>query len=320
VGLPAALLYYQYYPLWKTFFEELGAEVVTSQPTSRAILTAGSARVVAETCLPVKVYCGHVLDLVDKCDCIFIPAIRSIQKNVYNCSKFLGLPDLIRAVIPECPPIIDVDIDVSKGKSSLHPSTYRIEKKIPWKAKGIKQAAQRAWEAHLEYTETMHRLGLTPLELLNGQRAAAPAVPESPGLKIALVGHPYNIYDEFITHRILRRLRGMGVMVVTPEMAGRQALEAGVVKVVGRPYWTYEDEIVGAGGHYLEGDVDGVIVVVSFGCGPDSTMMDVVQRFARHSGTRPLLTLTIDEHTGEAGLVTRLEAFLDMIERRRRNR
>lgn len=61
VGIPRALLYYQYYPMWKTFFEELGAEVVVSPPTTQIMLSAGSARLVADTCLPVKVFCGHVL-------------------------------------------------------------------------------------------------------------------------------------------------------------------------------------------------------------------------------------------------------------------
>ena len=63
IGIPRALLYYQYYPMWKTFFEELGAEVVVSPPTTQAMLAAGSARVVADTCLPVKVFLGHVLHL-----------------------------------------------------------------------------------------------------------------------------------------------------------------------------------------------------------------------------------------------------------------
>ncbi|MBU2609087.1 MAG: hypothetical protein KKF26_07200, partial [Chloroflexi bacterium] len=40
VGIPRALLYYQYYPAWKTFFEELGAEVVVSAPTSQAAVTS----------------------------------------------------------------------------------------------------------------------------------------------------------------------------------------------------------------------------------------------------------------------------------------
>ncbi|MDP7525898.1 MAG: acyl-CoA dehydratase activase-related protein, partial [Dehalococcoidales bacterium] len=63
IGIPRALLYYQYLPMWKAFFEHLGAEVVISSPTTQAMLTGGSARVVADTCLPVKVFLGHVLSL-----------------------------------------------------------------------------------------------------------------------------------------------------------------------------------------------------------------------------------------------------------------
>ena len=44
VGIPRALLYYQYYPMWKTFFEELGALVLVSGPTSKATLAAGIER------------------------------------------------------------------------------------------------------------------------------------------------------------------------------------------------------------------------------------------------------------------------------------
>jgi len=70
VGIPRALLYYQYYPMWKIFFEELGAEVVVSPPTTQVMLSEGSSRVVADTCLPVKAYLGHVLYLTNKCDYI----------------------------------------------------------------------------------------------------------------------------------------------------------------------------------------------------------------------------------------------------------
>lgn len=107
--------------------------------------------------------------------------------------------------------------------------------------------------------------------------------------------------------------------MVTAEMATEEALDAGTAAVVGGPYWTYEDEVVGAAGHYLFSDaVDGVICIVSFGCGPDSVMMAMVQRAAKEQGAKPFLTVTIDEHTGEAGLVTRLEAFVDMLARGKR--
>ena len=145
IGIPRALLYYQYYPAWKTFFEKLGAEVVVSPPTTQAMLAEGSARVVADTCLPVKAFLGHVLSLVDKCDCIFIPAVRSVEYKVYNCSKFLGLPDMTKAVIPESPPILEIEIDINRGKSILYRDIYRLGHYFSWNPFKVRQAGRSTW-------------------------------------------------------------------------------------------------------------------------------------------------------------------------------
>jgi len=101
-------------------------------------------------------------------------------------------------------------------------------------------------------------------------------------------------------------------------MLTTEELESAIVRLVGGAYWTYEEEVVGAGGHYLENGADGVIGIMAFGCGPDSLMMDMVRRQAVKLRTTPFMNLTIEEHTAEAGVVTRLEAFLDMIYRRKR--
>ena len=135
-------------------------------------------------------------------------------------------------------------------------------------------------------------------------------------LTIAVVGHPYNVFDRHVGHDMLRRLASLGVNVRTAAQVSPAAARAAIERLAGRPYWTYEGEVVGAAGHYFaDPTVDGVIAVVAFGCGPDSVMIDVVQRGAQAAG-KPFMLLTIDEHTGEAGLVTRLEAFVDMLERR----
>jgi len=63
--------------------------------------------------------------------------------------------------------------------------------------------------------------------------------------------------------------------------------------------------------------VDGFIHVVSFGCGPDSMVGEIAERETRRSSNLPYMALTIDEHTAEGGLLTRLEAFTDMLARRR---
>jgi len=323
VGIPQALLYYQYYPMWETFFEELGAEVVVSPPTTQAMLSEGSSRVVADTCLPVKVFVGHVISLIDKCDCIFIPAVRSVQEKVYNCSKFLGLPDLSRAVVPEAPPILDIEIDINQGKRSLYQAIYHLGRHFTQDPLKIRRAALAAWQAHLNYIELMSSYGLTPpqaIEKISGASEVASEVCSdqiSLGT-IAVIGHPYLLYDELVSHRIIHRLGKSNHKVLTPEMLTRQELQAATGRLVGGAYWTYEDEVVGAGGHYLASGVSGVIGVMAFGCGPDSLMMDMVQRNANRLRDAIFMNLTVEEHTAETGIITRLEAFLDMIHRRKR--
>jgi predicted nucleotide-binding protein (sugar kinase/HSP70/actin superfamily) len=329
VGIPRSLLYYQFYPMWKTFFEHLGGEVVLSDPTTRTFLSTGSARVVADTCLPVKVYVGHVLSLVDKCDFLFIPSIRSIEENVYNCSKFLGLPDVVKAVVPEAPPILDPDIDINQGKRGLYAAIYALGRHFTWNPVKVKNAAEAAWEAHHAHANIMREEKLPPSQaaakLLGEQDSdqTPGAVFHSPqsngkrGLTIGVIGHPYLIYDAYINHRLLEKLSSLGVEIVTAEHVGEDELNSGVERLVGKPYWTFEDEVVGAGGHYLHSEVDGVVCVVAFGCGPDSVMVDVLQRHAKKQSTTPFMALTIDEHTAETGLITRLEAFVDMISRRK---
>ncbi len=324
IGIPRALLYYQYYPVWKAFFEELGAEVVVSLPTNQAVMSSGSSRVVADTCLPVKAFCGHVLSLVKKCDFIFVPAIRSVQKGVYNCSKFLGLPDMIKAVIPESPPILDMDIDINRGKRELYQAIYRLGRHFSLNPFRIRRAALAAFKAHRDYGQLMSSHELTPpqaIERITGGIEPKPShsQPNPTQGSIAVIGHPYLLYDEHINHRLIHRLEQAGNRVLTPEMPSVEELEAATAKLVGRAYWTYEHEVTGAGQHYLESGADGVIGIMTFGCGPDSVMMDMVQRQAARRRTTPFMSLTLEEHTAEAGVVTRLEAFLDMIYRKKRS-
>jgi predicted nucleotide-binding protein (sugar kinase/HSP70/actin superfamily) len=320
IGIPRALLYYEYFPAWKTFFETLGAEVRVSSVTTRAMLEAGSGRVIADTCLPVKVFLGHVLSLKEECDYIFIPAIRSIQRKVYNCSKFLGLPDITAAVIPESPAILETEIDINKGKSALYRSVYEIGKHITGNPLKIREAGIAAWQTYLSYRGLMENAKLTcpeAIDVIAGE-GLSDGERHSNNRCIALVGHPYLLYDDYINHRLIARLEQAGYRVLTPGMLSAREQEASVKKLSGSAYWTYEGEVVGAGGYFLRSEADGVIGIMAFGCGPDSLMMDTVRRQAARSGSAPFMCLTVDEHTAEAGIITRLEAFIDMTKRRKR--
>lgn len=326
VGLPRALFYYQQYPLWRTFFEELGAETVVTPKTTRGILAGGSSRVVAETCLPTKIFVGHCAALGSSVDFTFVPSVKSLERHVYNCSKFVGLPDLVRQTVPEAAPVVDAEIDVNLGmrrvREELHTVATRVTR-LPWK---VDRAVERALSVDKEYQQLM-RQGFTPVEAIEKMFPDQPHNPSPVRLTntvtrahrppvVAIVGHPYNVYDEYVNHNLVGRLRAMGAHLVSPEMVNLEGLNDGITDLVGKPYFTYEREVVGAGGYYMRGTVDGIISIVAFGCGPDSMMIDIVARAAKRKYHKPLMNIAIDEHTAEAGLVTRLEAFVDMLHRR----
>jgi predicted nucleotide-binding protein (sugar kinase/HSP70/actin superfamily) len=322
VGIPQALLYYQYYPMWKTFFERLGAEVVVSSPTNRTILNLGVSRAVADTCLPVKIFLGHVISLINKCDCIFVPAVTSLGRKTYNCSKIIGLPNMTRALIPECPIIFDPEINLGKGRYYLYQNIYNLGRYFTPSPFKIKKAVEDAWKSNLAYQSKIYYEGITLVEAIDricqGYQESTSAPEHStnptnpPLLTVAVIGHPYVIYDDYLNHRLIPRLQSMGVKILFPEVVPGSALDAAARRLAGEPHWSFETDIIGAGEYYLEKKVDGIVNLSVFGCGPDSMMVSFVERRAKELKI-PLLHLSLDEHATDGALLTRLEAFLDMI-------
>ena len=318
VGIPRALLYYQYYPMWKTFFEALGAEVEVSLPTNKTALNLGVSRAVADTCLPVKILLGHAISLIDKCDCLFIPAVTSLGRKTYNCSKIIGLPNMTRALVPECPLILSPEINVEKGRYHLYRNIYKLGCHFTSNPFKLKRAVEEAWKSNLVYRNKMSDEGIMPnqaVEEICQQNCEPEHSLDSSPFRIAVIGHPYVLYDEYINHRLISWLQSREIKVFTPEMVSQEALNAAAKRLVGDPHWSFEADIIGAGEYYLEAGVNGMINVSVFGCGPDSMMVGFVQHRAKELGI-PFLPLSLDEHSSEGGLLTRLEAFLDMIKRR----
>ena len=116
IGIPRALLYYRYGTLWKTFFRNLGQEVVISSPSNKEIVKKGTSLAVDENCLPTKIFLGHVDYLSDKTDCVFVPRVASIYKKESVCIKLWGISDMTRNVFRDIT-ILDCNIDVHEGIS-----------------------------------------------------------------------------------------------------------------------------------------------------------------------------------------------------------
>ena len=111
IGLPKALLYYHYSPIWKAFFNELNVKVIESDNTTLKTLILGKEKSIDEACLALKIYLGHIEELKDKCDYILIPRIYSLTKSEQVCTNFNALYDLIRNTFPNIK-ILNYNIDV----------------------------------------------------------------------------------------------------------------------------------------------------------------------------------------------------------------
>ena len=119
--------------------------------------------------------------------------------------------------------------------------------------------------------------------------------------------------------KIFDKLKKMDVNVYTALQLTDEQMQEGIASLKVHKYWANSAEMTGAAGHYLKDNrIDGIITLNAFGCGPDSLMIESIMRKSKDTG-KPLLVLTIDEHTGEAGFVTRLEAFIDMLFRKKRS-
>ncbi|MBE0428785.1 MAG: hypothetical protein IBX61_02815 [Thermoleophilia bacterium] len=322
VGIPRSLLYYKYLPFWKTFLASVGLEVETSPMTNRKILADGVKVAENELCVPVKAFYGHCLALRDRVDALFVPRVVSMEERAYTCPKFLGLPDMIAAVAERLglPPLLTPHLNQREKPSEFKwqlinfaRDEFGIDRLDAVAALESAKLAQRQFQDGLAG-------GRTPLDLLPQSRLNRPRRRKAagPSKRIGLLGHPYNIYDGYITQNLIARLEEIGAELVVPEMTDHHALMNAATDVPKQLYWTYEKEIMGAINLWTEKrQVDGVIYVLAFACGPDSLIQVLIEHRARTYNV-PLMSLTIDEHSGEAGLVTRIEAFTDMLMRKRR--
>jgi predicted nucleotide-binding protein (sugar kinase/HSP70/actin superfamily) len=317
IGIPRALFYYYYFPLWRSFLEALDTKVVISPETNKAILNQGTKSAVDEACLPVKVFYGHVMALREQVDYLFVPRMVSVEKKAFICPKVMGLPDMIRANIKDLPPLIDVTVDLSHNQGRLLEAANQVGRLLRQSPRKIKRAWKDSCNYYKKYLELL-RAGFLPSEVLASPETPLPplaaATKGQHDFTILLLGHSYDIYDNFISMNLISKLRRLGARVLTADLLAPEIIEKEVVQLPKRLFWTLGRRIIGTALYFLKRpELSGIIHMASFGCGPDSLVGDLVERYCHRQGKTPFLYLTVDEHTGEAGLQTRVEAFLDML-------
>lgn len=330
IGFPRALFYYDYFPFWLGFFHRLGIEVVTSPPTHRQIMEQGLKKASDETCLPIKLLAGHIQAL-ENVDAIFLPRMVSVEPDTYNCPKFLGIPESLLPAVPSGMPVLTVTLNWRKGKrqvlKDLQDFGFQLGKGKDdiRKAFALGQEWQKRYQdssgAGWDFEESIHEVESTTKGLKNSQNGTKISkIPvmdkDTDRLRIALVGHSYLTHEPYANLNLLGRLRKKAEVELVQHVK-QEDVDTHLLGLRKKMFWNHAKQLFGAGNKFAtDSKTDGIIYLSCFGCGTDSMVQEFLARFAREQH-KPYMMITLDEHSGEAGLVTRLEAFLDMVERRK---
>ncbi|MCK4627455.1 MAG: hypothetical protein KAT56_00555, partial [Sedimentisphaerales bacterium] len=331
VGLPLCLSNYQYLPLWGTFLDELGFEVVLSGRSTRDVIQKGVAGVLSETCFPVKVAHGHVLTLVEKqVDYIWLPSIVSMQKdypeNVHNqlCPYVQTIPYLVKMALKakgidltgRKNHLIDLPVRFQDGLKTLRRTLRSLTEKLNVTKAQINRAIDVATETQKSFEQACVGRGREILSELKPEQKAC-----------VVVSRPYNGCDPGVSLDLPRKLRKMNVLAIPMDfldLAGANITEPELQRDM---YWKYGQRIFRAAHIIRENPRLNAVYMSNFSCGPDSfiiTFFKELMTITDPDGSeyrKPALVLEIDEHSADAGVITRLEAFhesLKAVEQRRK--
>ncbi len=298
IGIPRALLYHKYGILWESFFEYLGIDTITSPPSNKEILEKGILLSPDEACLSLKIYLGHIKYLSNKCDYILIPRIESLKKNEKACTNMLALYDIVNNIFNVG--ILDYNIDVNHNYDELY-AFVTIAKQLNIKRMDAIKAYKYAKEEVKQIEE--------------GKAIKQESLIKTQKLKILLAGHSYNLHDELIGKSVSKHLQNNDINVLYSDINNKKINNIySKNNIISKEiYWTYNKEIFSSISYYLD-KVDGIILLSTFPCGPDSLCNEITIRKIKN---KPIITVIVDELNNDSGLLTRLESFIEILKEKK---
>ncbi len=316
IGIPRALLYYYYYPFWRTLFTQLGCEVIVSDETNKKIISDGAKVTETEMCVPVKIFNGHVAQLLQSdADYIFVPQMHNVDREYY-CPKFLGIIEVVKYSFEDSHERF-LFLNYNTKKDDLNSLKVHLPlcDILGVTRHSLKKALKKSLEVQKEFRR-LNTMGYTVTEAYSILFDGADFQPYKDGkLTIALLGYVNNVYDSYVSMNTINRLREMDVNVITFDMLPDEAVKKDK-KLIKEPFWIFARKIYNASKYLIKQKrVDGIIHLTAFGCGPDSIIGRLMEGDSDDVNI-PFLTLRVDEHTGDNHTQTRLEAYIDMLKMR----
>jgi predicted CoA-substrate-specific enzyme activase len=303
VGIPRSLIAYEYAPLLLRFLNELGANAVLSSKTNNQIMEQAVELSYTDSCFPLKLLHGHAAALEDV-DYVLFPSVVRMglkegdENQKYACPLVQAAPYIVRHALDMKKRLLIPTIDFSTGDDDVVKNLVKVAAKMGFSRKRGARAARAGIAAQREFEAEQVEMGKRLMARLheNGQ------------LGVVIFARSYMSQDSGANLGIAEKLAQLGVVPIPLDFLPLASVDVG--EYSDRPYWHNEAKhIAGAATTAADPQLFG-LVLTNFGCGPNSFVLNIVEDIM---GGKPLGQLEIDEHAAEAGIVTRIEAFVDTI-------
>ncbi|MEE9523378.1 MAG: acyl-CoA dehydratase activase [Thermodesulfovibrionales bacterium] len=301
IGIPYIFLFHDYLPFWTTLLWELGFAVEVSPKTNRQIVNLGVETILAESCFPVKVAHGHIKYLLNKeVDDVLVPSFINIAESDKTASS--GVPCPYTQTIPYLASAAFNDdqllkpvIDYSRGNNYIISEVHEVLKKYGITKFNIKRAIRKAREAQKEFVSAIKDKGKEVLRGLNDR-------------SIVIMGRAYNSFDSGVNLQIPQKLATLDTLAIPMDFLPLDDID--ISDKWDNMYWRSGSLILQAARFMKDHSLLYPIFIGNFSCGPDSFILNFLPE---ELGKKPILHLEIDEHSADAGAITRCEAYLDSI-------
>lgn len=302
IGIPRTLTFYDYFPFWYAFFTTLGHAVVTSRETNKRQTARGLPYVSAEPCYPVKTAYGHLVDLMERgVDAILLPCeidCEPVTDNVhrtFNCPYVQSLPYTARATLGEKVRLLSPILYRARPRKEQGKALQGLGRELGHTPGQVSRAINAAFAAQDRFIQQCQRRGE---EILCGLGPHEKAV--------VFLGKSHNSFDAGLNLHIPRKLRTRGVLTIPYDFLPHSSVR--LSKHYANVVWKNTQDLLRALSLIRDDERLIPVILTNFGCGPDSFLLKYLETEMR--GT-PYLVLEVDDHTADAGIVTRIEAFLD---------
>lgn len=305
IGIPRALSFYERLPFWKKYFSSLGFQVVLSSPSRQNLIDLGCESVVAEPCFPIQLAHGHLIDLLQKnVDYIFLPNFVTEEDQENSPHSFIclwtqSLPHVILHT-PSLSGIIEKllypNLQFRQGFSFVEKELWKSFSVLGINKKDNKNALKAAYRAQKTFLEKKLDTGKEILDTVNQHSIPA----------IVTLGRPYNLYDPGLNLNIPAKLRDIyGINIIPMDYLPLKNID--ISSINNHMFWHYGKRIIQAAKFTRDYPNLHLLYLSNFKCGPDS----YIRHYIEDASGEPFLFLQLDSHANDAGILTRIEAFLE---------